>query len=156
MKFDKNSFVDKYCVVLGVGVSNRPLITYLLSHGARVEVRDKKTSDKLGEYADKLISLGVKLVTGEGYLDDIKGDYIFRSPGIRPDLGSIPEAVKNGAYLISEMELFMELCPCPVFAITGSDGKTTTSTLTAKLLETTGRMEGRSSRGPSPKASSHQ
>ena len=93
LKFDKNTFAGKYCVVLGVGVSNRPLITYLLSHGAKVEVRDKKTPDKLGEYADKLISMGVKLVTGEGYLDDIKGDYIFRSPGIRPDIGSIPEAV---------------------------------------------------------------
>lgn len=139
MIFDKNSFVNKYCVVLGVGVSNRPLIDYLLSHGAKVEVRDKKSTEKLGEYADQLISRGVRLITGEGYLENIHGDFIFRSPGIRPDLGSIPEAVENGAYLISEMELFMELCPCPIIAITGSDGKTTSSTLTAKLLETTGK-----------------
>jgi len=139
MQFDKKTFVNKKCVVLGVGVSNRPLITFLLNHGADVEVRDKKSLEKLGDYGNLLISQGVKLITGEGYLDDIKGDFIFRSPGIRHDLGSIPEAVKNGAYLISEMELFMELCPCPIIAITGSDGKTTSSTLTAKLLETTGK-----------------
>ncbi len=139
MIFDKNTFENKYCVVLGVGVSNKPLVKYLLSHGAKVEVRDKKSKEKLGEYGDELISHGVKLITGDNYLDDIEGDFIFRSPGIRPDLGSIPKAVENGAYLTSEMELFMELCPCPVFALTGSDGKTTSSTLTAKLLESTGR-----------------
>lgn len=139
MKFDRNSFINKYCVVLGVGVSNRPLIDYLLSHGAIIEVRDKKSREKLGEYGDLLEAKGVKLITGEKYLDNISGDFIFRSPGIRPDLGSIPNAIENGAYLFSEMELFMELCPCPIVAITGSDGKTTSSTLTAKLIETTGR-----------------
>ena len=139
MKFDENTFVDKYSVVLGVGVSNRPLIKYLLSHGAKIEVRDKKSIEKLGEYGESLIAQGIKVITGDDYLENIKGDFIFRSPGIRPDLGSIPEAIQNGAYLTSEMELFMELCPCPVFAISGSDGKTTSSTLTAKLLESTGR-----------------
>ncbi len=121
--------------VLGFGVSNRPLTRKLLSMGCSVTVRDAKSAEELGDEYDELSSLGVKFVLGENYLDGICEDVIFRSPGIRPDAGSIPEAVSKGAMLTSEMEWFLSTAPAKIIAITGSDGKTTTTTLTYKLLE---------------------
>ena len=121
--------------VIGIGVSNRPLIDYLLKKGARITARDKKDYDSLMPYSGELEKMGVKLILGGNYLDSINEDVIFRAPGIRPDLPQISEAIKNGALLTSEMELFFELSPAKILAITGSDGKTTTTTLTYKLLE---------------------
>jgi len=121
--------------VIGLGVSNRPLIDWLLERGATVTARDKKSRKELGELADSLEARGVKLVCGEGYLDGITDKVIFRSPGIRFDKPQLAEAVARGAELISEMELFFELCPCPIIGITGSDGKTTTTTIIYKLLK---------------------
>ena len=111
--------------------------TYRLAaeRGATVTARDPKTRKELGERADSLEARGVKLVSGEGYLDGITDKVIFRSPGIRFDKPQLAEAVARGAELISEMELFFELCPCPIIGITGSDGKTTTTTIIYKLLK---------------------
>ena len=120
--------------VVGIGISNTPLIDFLLAHGAVVTARDMKTADKLGEIAANLEKKGVRLILGENYLRDIDDEIIFRAPGIRPDIPEFTEAVKNGAVLTSEMELFFELCPCKIFGITGSDGKTTTTTLTFTFL----------------------
>ena len=128
------SFKGCVCDVLGMGISNRPLIDLLLADGAIVRVRDKKTPDALGEDAGSLAKRGVTFVSGEGYLDRLDGDYIFRSPGIRPDLPQIRAAEKNGSVLTCEMEQFLARCPCPVIGITGSDGKTTTTTVTHLLL----------------------
>lgn len=130
------SFAGCVCEVLGMGISNRPLIDLLLADGATVRVRDKKTLDALGEDASALAEQGVVFLGGEGYLDGLDGDYIFRSPGIRPDLPQIKEAEENGAILTCEMEQFLARCPCPVIGITGSDGKTTTTTITHLLLTT--------------------
>ncbi len=121
--------------VLGIGISNRPLIDYLLLRGASVTARDKKTYDQLLPYSKELNERGVKLILGNDYLENIDEDVIFRAPGIRPDLPQIAAAVSRGALLTSEMELFFELSPARILAITGSDGKTTTTTLTYKLLE---------------------
>ena len=121
--------------VIGLGVSNRPLIDWLLERGATVTARDKKSRKELGELAESLEARGVKLVCGEGYLDGITDKVIFRSPGIRFDKPQLAEAVARGAELISEMELFFELCPCPIIGITGSDGKTTTTTIIYKRLK---------------------
>lgn len=123
------------CDVLGLGISNLPLVDMLISTGALVRVRDKKSRDELGDVCDRLESSGVSLILGDGYLDGIDTDVIFRSPGIRPDAGSIPEAVKNGALLTSEMELFLALTRANILAITGSDGKTTTTTLTHLFMK---------------------
>ena len=128
----KEKVQGKKAAVLGYGVSNRPLVDFLLSLGVTVEVRDRKMPEP--EAVEKLHSLGVSLLTGDGYLDDIHADLIFRSPGIRPDHAGILAAVTEGAELISEMELFFALCPATLIAVTGSDGKTTTTTLVAKLL----------------------
>ena len=123
------------CDVLGIGISNIPLIEVLIDVGAVVTARDKKNRDALGEICQDLEDRGVRLILGEDYLDGIDGEVIFRSPGIRPDAGSIESAVKRGALLCSEMELFLSLTKAKLFAITGSDGKTTTTTLTHLFLE---------------------
>ena len=132
----KEKVAGKKAVVLGYGVSNRPLVDFLLDLEVKVEVRDKKMPDE--EAVKKLSRQNVPLITGDGYLDDIHADLIFRSPGIRPDHPGITQAVSEGATLLSEMELFFALCPATLIAITGSDGKTTTTTLTAKLLREEG------------------
>lgn len=129
-----NYINGKKVAVVGIGVSNTPLIEFLVSHGAEVTARDVKTEDKLGEIADKLKKNNVKMILGEGYLSDLSEDVIFKAPGIRCDLEPFRKAVENGSVLTSEMELFFELCPCPIFAVTGSDGKTTTTTLTGLML----------------------
>lgn len=128
-------FAGRRCTVIGLGTSNRPLVDFLLRFGARVTVRDQKSPDALGTYADTLRQKGVEMRLGADYLDGITEEWIFRSPGIRPDLPEIAAALQNGATLTSEMELFLELTPAHVIGITGSDGKTTTTTVTGKLLE---------------------
>lgn len=124
------------CAVLGFGVSNRPLLAFLLQLGTKqIAVHDKKSVGELGDEAKQLADQGVTFVTGEDYLSEIDADVIFRSPGIRDDHAGIARAVENGAWLTSEMELFFALTPATVIGITGSDGKTTTTTLCAKILE---------------------
>ena len=130
-------FSGKSCSVCGVGVSNYPLIDFLLKNGAHVVARDIKPKSEL-PHVGELESRGVRLICGEGYLEDIKEEYIFRAPGIRYDLPQLQDAVANGSVLTSEMELFFKLCPCRIIGVTGSDGKTTTTTLIYKMLVESG------------------
>ena len=129
-----NKFENKNCQVLGFARSNKPLVELLLDAGADVTVRDRNSNVTDNPDAKEFARRGVRFVCGEGYLDDLCGDFIFRSPGIRNLQPSIQNAVNAGALLSSEMELFFEICPCPIFGITGSDGKTTTTTLTHLFL----------------------
>ena len=125
--------------VAGIGISNRPLIDFLLERGAHVTARDKKERGTLGEIAGELEARGVRLICGEGYLDGIDEEYIFRTPGLRYDTPQIAEAVKKGSVLTSEMELFFELSPTKIIGITGSDGKTTTTNIIYRMLSRAGR-----------------
>lgn len=134
-KFGENSFKNKTVTVIGIGISNIPLINFLSDQGAKITARDIKTRENLGTIADELIRKNVTLVCGENYLDDIKEDYIFRTPGVRFDKPEIQKAVQNGSVLTSEMELFFALKKAKTIAVTGSDGKTTTTTLLYKMLE---------------------
>ncbi len=129
-----NEIKDKEITVIGIGISNRPLIRYLIEHGAKVTACDKKTKEALGEIADELSSLGVNLSLGDAYLDNIKADIIFKTPGMRFDHPALLSAKENGAKITSEMEVFFDICPCKIIAVTGSDGKTTTTTLIHTLL----------------------
>ena len=131
----KNKIKDARSAVLGFGVSNIPLVEILIECGNDITVHDKNDFSKLDERAVEFKKRGVKFITGENYLEKIDADIIFRSPGIRPDYERIERAIQNGAELTSEMELFLELTPAHVFAVTGSDGKTTTTTVAYKLLE---------------------
>lgn len=128
-------FRGKSVSLLGAGVSNMPLAGAAAPSAAKLTVRDKKSPEELGEAAEQLQRLGAELITGDAYLAGIREDLVFRSPGIRPDLPELTDAVAHGSVLTSEMELFLSLEPCPVYAITGSDGKTTTTTITSLLLE---------------------
>ena len=132
-----NSLRGKRAAVLGVGVSNRPLIELLVDHGCAVTARDKKTD--LGDFGAELAARGVALKLGEDYLADLTEDVIFRTPGLRPDLPPIAAAVERGSRMTSEMEAFFDVCPCPMIAVTGSDGKTTTTTIISELLRRAGR-----------------
>ena len=133
-----SSLKGKSVAVIGIGVSNRPLIELLLSRGIAVTACDRKEKEALGPVAQQLEKAGCCLQLGEGYLDDLHQDVIFRSPGIRPDLPSFQQAVNRGSQLTSEMEVFFQVCPCRILAVTGSDGKTTTTTIISKLLEEEG------------------
>ncbi len=133
-KTDKFSeYINKKKVALiGAGVSNMAAAKFLLSKGALLSVRDKQENE---EKRKQLISLGAEAVFGEDYLKDIDADIIFRSPGIRPDIPEIVEAKQHGAIVTSEMEVFLNICPAKIYAVTGSDGKTTTTTLVSEMLK---------------------
>ena len=124
--------------VLGFGISNRPLVKILVALGARVSVYDSRTAEELGEEALSAIANGVRFTTDIAEALTPAPSLIFRTPGIRPDHPAITAAVAGGAELTSEMAWFLEVTPATVIGITGSDGKTTTSTLTAKILEAAG------------------
>ncbi len=132
----ENMLKGRTVAVLGIGVSNLPLIDFLLERGAIVCARDMKARERLGgELADSLENKGVRLVCGESYLDSITEDIIFRSPGIRFDKPTLSDAVKRGALLTSEMQLFFDISPAHMIGVTGSDGKSTTTTVISKILE---------------------
>lgn len=132
------SLHNKKIVVIGIGISNTPLIELLLNGGCAVTACDKSDRAALGALADTLEDKGAILKLGERYLQSLDADVIFRTPGMRPDLPELTEAVGRGAVLTSEMEAFFEVCPCKIIAVTGSDGKTTTSSIIAELLSREG------------------
>ncbi len=134
----KAGLKNREICVIGIGISHLPLIHYLVAQGAKVTACDKKTKEALGETAISLEEKGVRLCLGEDYLSDLSGDVIFKTPGMRPDVPELLAAKKRGITVTTEMEVFMDLCPAHVTAITGSDGKTTTTTLVHKLLTMAG------------------
>lgn len=122
--------------VLGLGRSGMAVVEYFVKKGMRVCAYDDAGREALGERAERLFSLGVPLLSGER---EIGGDFIFRSPVIRPDAPRLCRAALRGSVILGEAELFAALCPAPVYAVSGSDGKTTTASFLARLLESTGR-----------------
>ncbi|MBE6908371.1 MAG: UDP-N-acetylmuramoyl-L-alanine--D-glutamate ligase [Ruminococcaceae bacterium] len=133
------SLKGKTVAVLGIGVSNTPLIELLCKNGVRTIACDKKEREKLGETAEKLEALGAELRLGETYLDELRADVVFRTPGMRPDVPALLRAKELGAAITSEMQVFFEVCPCPIIAVTGSDGKTTTTTVISEFLRAAGK-----------------
>ena len=133
------SVKGKKVVFCGIGGSHLPLIPLFLKYGAAVEARDRRSYDALGETAKSLEEQGVKLNLGEEYLKDLSGDIIFRTPGMKYYTPELTCARKNGSAVTSEMELFFDLCPCKIYAVTGSDGKTTTTTLISEMLKRAGK-----------------
>ncbi len=130
----------KRIAVCGIGHNNLPVIRQLTDKGAQVLACDRRDRAQLGQTADELEAAGVELSLGEGYLahlDDV--DMILRTPGMKPYLPEFERARERGIPVSSEMELFFALCPAPIYGVTGSDGKTTTTTIIAGLLEASGK-----------------
>ena len=117
-----DSIHGKTVAVVGIGVSNTPLIRLLLREGIAVTACDKRTREQLGELAGELEQGGAHLQLGSDYLEGLDQDIIFRTPGLRPDVPQLAKAVAGGSVLTSEMEVFFQVCPCPIIAVTGSDG----------------------------------
>ena len=135
-EFNKN-IAGKKVAIIGLGVSNKPLIRYLYDLNTKLTVFDGRESEKIDkDIWDEVLNLKIDYSIGENYLSNLKGfDYIFRSPSCRPDLPEIVEEVKKGAILTSEIEQVLKLTPCKTIGVTGSDGKTTTTTLIYEILK---------------------
>ena len=125
--------------VLGLGVSNRPLVRLLLEFGCDVTGCDRTPREKLDTEVLELEAMGCKLSLGEGYLDGVEADVLFRTPGMHPGNPAIVALAQKGAKVTSEMEVFFEVAPCYLIAVTGSDGKTTTTTLISEMLKAAGK-----------------
>ena len=134
----KYNVAGKNITVIGIGISNLPLIKYLVSLGANVTACDRRSAEDLGENYTELEKLGVKFNLGDGYLNNLSGDMIFKTPGMRYDVPELLKAKENGSIVTSEMEVFFEVCPSHIIAVTGSDGTTTTTTLIHKMMTDAG------------------
>ncbi len=128
----------RVCVV-GLGISNRPLVKMLLERGIPVECRDKTPREKLLPEVLELERMGARLTLGGDYLENIQADVVFRTPGLNAFCPQLTALRERGTVVTSEMEAFFRVCPCTIFGVTGSDGKTTTTTLMARLLELSGK-----------------
>ena len=134
-----NSLRGKRIAVLGLGVSNRPLVRLLLEFGCDVTGCDRTPREKLDDEVLELETMGCRLSVGDGYLDGMEADLLFRTPGMHPGNPAIQALVAKGAQVTSEMEVFFEVAPCQLIAVTGSDGKTTTTTLISEMLKASGK-----------------
>ena len=132
------SIKGKKVTFVGIGTSNIPLIEMFAEKGAIVSACDRQTYEKLGENAIRAEKAGAKLILGDDYLKNIDTDILFRSPGTPFYKEELEDLKKKGVVVTSEMEVFFDLCPCKIIAITGSDGKTTTTTIISELLKAQG------------------
>ena len=133
------SLKGKKIAVLGLGVSNRPLVRLLLEFGCDVVGCDRTPREKLDAEVLALETAGCKLHVGEDYLEGVEAEILFRTPGMHPGNPAIEALRSRGAQVTSEMEVFFEVCPCTLLAVTGSDGKTTTTTLVSEMLKAAGK-----------------
>ncbi len=133
------SVKGKRVAFIGLGTSNLPLIKLFAEKGARVIGCDRQPIEKLGENGAKAKEYGAELILGDDYLKNIDADIIFRSPGTQFDKPELVKLRENGKVVTSEMEVFFDLCPCKIIAVTGSDGKTTTTTIISELLKAEGK-----------------
>ena len=133
------SLRNKKIAVLGLGVSNRPLVRLLLEFGCDVVGCDRTPREKLDPEVLELETLGCRLHVGDNYLEGVEADILFRTPGMHPGNPAIEALRSRGAEVTSEMEVFFEVCPCTLLAVTGSDGKTTTTTLVSEMLKVSGK-----------------
>ena len=129
----------KRIIVLGLGVSNRPLVKLMLRYGCSVVGCDRTPREKLDAEVLELEAQGCELRLGDSYLENLTGDLVFRTPGMHPDKPELRALREKGAKVTSEMEVFFTLCPCTTIAVTGSDGKTTTTTLISEMLKAAGK-----------------
>lgn len=142
MKQSIDSFFEsirgKRIALIGMGRSHMPLIPLFTKYGATVIACDKRDEEALGEIAEKAKADGAQLSLGEHYLDDIDVDIALRTPGMPFWCDALNALREKGVTIRSEMEIFFDICPCKIYAVTGSDGKTTTTTVIAEMLRADG------------------
>ncbi|WMJ23880.1 UDP-N-acetylmuramoyl-L-alanine--D-glutamate ligase [Paludicola sp. MB14-C6] len=130
----------KKVAFIGLGVSHNDLIKLMLKKGIDVTLLDKREADAIGEQYNELKDEGANFCLGNDYLASLTDyDVVFRSPGVYFFKDELIKARKNGVVITSEMEVFFDLCPCKIYAVTGSDGKTTTTTLISEMLKVSGK-----------------
>ena len=129
----------KQVAVLGLGVSNRPLVRLLLEYGAIVSGGDRTPREKLDAEVLELEQMGCRLYLGDDFYREMSAEVAFRTPGMHPENPAVKHLRDSGAKITSEMAAFFEVCPCRIIAITGSDGKTTTTTLISEMLKAAGK-----------------
>lgn len=135
-----SSIQNKKVAFIGTGVTNTNIIKLFLSKNIDVTICDRKSAEQMGELYKELADLGAKYILGETYLDTLTDfDVVFRSPGVYFNNPKLQEAIRNGVAVTSEMEVFFDLCPCKIYAVTGSDGKTTTTTIISELFKAEGK-----------------
>lgn len=126
--------------VIGLGVSHNDLIAMMCKKGIHITLLDKREKDAIGAQYDELERMGIHFCLGDNYLSSLTDyDVVFRAPGVYFLKEELTNARENGVVITSEMEVFLDLCPCKVYALTGSDGKTTTSTLISEMLKESGK-----------------
>ncbi len=133
------SMNGKKIAFCGIGTSNLPLIELFIKYGASVTACDRRTKEQLGDSAYVAQKAGAKLSLGDDYLKNLDVDIVFRTPGMRYYMDELVEMRNRGVVVTSEMEVFFDLCPCKIYAITGSDGKTTTTSIIAQMLQAQGK-----------------
>lgn len=126
--------------IIGLGVSNLPLIDYFHEKKAKVTVFDSREIGEIPkEIVDKITDYAMEMSFGKSYLGKLHHfDLILRSPSCLPTIPELEEEIKRGAIVTTEVELLMKMCPCQIIGVTGSDGKTTTTTLIVEILKKAG------------------
>ncbi len=136
-----NEIKDKKVAFIGTGVSHNELIKLFLQKGIKVLICDRKSYDDFpGDIYEEFSAKGAEFALGDNYLEAIQNcDIVFRTPGMYYNNPMLKKARDNGVIVTSEMEVFFDLCPCKIFAVTGSDGKTTTTSVIAEFLRASGK-----------------
>ncbi|MBQ7128865.1 MAG: UDP-N-acetylmuramoyl-L-alanine--D-glutamate ligase [Clostridia bacterium] len=135
-----NSMNGKKIAFCGIGRSNLPLVALFKKYGACITVCDRKERSAFSQdVLESVEKTGASLKFGEDYLKNLDIDILFRTPGMYFNQPILQEFIKKGVVVTSEMEVFFDICPCKIYAITGTDGKTTTTTIVSKVLEKAGK-----------------
>ena len=131
---------NRKVAIIGLGVSNLPLIDYFHEKKSKVTVFDSREIGEISkEIMDKVTNYAMEISLGKGYLNKLQGfDLILRSPSCLPTVPELEEEAARGAIITTEVELLMKMCPAEVIGVTGSDGKTTTTTLISEILKKAG------------------
>ena len=136
----ENYIKNRKVAIIGLGVSNLPLLDYFYNKNSIVTIFDGREIEKIPkDIADKIKRYKMEIHTGKDYLSNLNGfDLILRSPSCLPTIPELEKEAERGAIVTTEIELLMKMCPCQIIGITGSDGKTTTTTLIYEVLKNAG------------------
>lgn len=134
-----NKFLDsKKVAIIGMGVSNLPLLDYFYDKNAKVTVFDKNTPSD--EIMEKINKYRYEVEIGEYNLSRLNGfDIVFRSPSVLPTREELVTAANKGAIITSEIEMVLKLAPCKIIGVTGTEGKTTTTSIIYEILKSSGK-----------------